>query len=116
MTRTTVAMTKLRGSAAANVLASQAVAHANIRVAVGESVEQTVQRLRRIIHDDRVSVTVLSASEPSPVSATDNAQFAALTAAVGAVFPDAIVVPYIMMAATDSRRFTGICPAVYRFA
>jgi carboxypeptidase PM20D1 len=32
------------------------------------------------------------------------------------VFPEALVTPYIMMGGTDSRRFTGICGAVYRFA
>ena len=45
MTRTTVAITTLEGSSGANVLAATAKANANIRVAVGETVEGTVARL-----------------------------------------------------------------------
>ena len=31
-------------------------------------------------------------------------------------YPDAATVPYVVMAATDSRHFHRFCPAVYRFA
>ncbi len=31
------------------------------------------------------------------------------------LFPEAIVSPYVMMAATDSRFLTGICERVFRF-
>ena len=30
-------------------------------------------------------------------------------------FPEALVAPTLMVAATDSRHYTGLCPAVYRF-
>lgn len=116
LTRTTVAVTQLQGSSAANVLASRATANANVRVTVGDTVEGTVKRLARIIGDPSVSLRVVDGSEPSPVSATDNSQFALLERTITAVFPDAVPVPYVMLAGTDSRRFTGICDAVYRFA
>lgn len=116
LTRTTVAVTQLRGSSAANVLASRATANANIRIAVGDTVEGTVRRLKRIIRDPSVSLRVVEGNEPSPVSATDNDQFALLAKTITAVFPDAAPAPYVMLAGTDSRRFTGICDAVYRFA
>lgn len=116
LTRTTVAITQLQGSSASNVIASRAMANANIRVAVGESVAGTVQRLRRIIADPSVSLRVVEGNEPAPVSATDNAQFALLEQTIADVFPDAVTAPYIMLGGTDSRRFTGICDAVYRFA
>ena len=116
MTRTTVAVTQLRGSKASNVLATRATANANIRIAVGESVESTMARLRTIIRDPRVSLRVVEGNEPAPVSATDNPQFALLEKSIRDTFPDAVPVPYIMLGGTDARRFTGICPAVYRFA
>lgn len=116
LTRTTVVVTQLQGSSASNVLASRATANANIRVAVGESVAGTVKRLERIIADPSVSLRVVEGNEPSPVSPTDNAQFALLEQSIAAVFPDAVTAPYIMLGGTDSRRFTGICDAVYRFA
>ena len=116
LTRTTVVVTQLQGSSASNVIASRATANANIRVAVGETVAGTVQRLERIIADPSVSLRVVEGNEPSPVSATDNVQFGLLERTVAAVFPDAVTAPYIMLGGTDSRRFTGICDAVYRFA
>ncbi|MET4061221.1 carboxypeptidase PM20D1 [Arthrobacter sp. UYP6] len=116
LTRTTVAITQLQGSKASNVIASRATANANIRVAVGESVAGTVKKLERIINDPSVSLRVVEGNEPSPISATDNAQFTLLERSITAVFPDAVTAPYIMLGGTDSRRFTGICDAVYRFA
>lgn len=116
MTRTTVAITTLEGSAGANVLAATARANANIRVAVGESVAGTVRRLHRIIRDPKVELRVVEGNEPSPVSASTGPAWELLEECIGAVYPEAIVTPYIMMGGTDSRRFTGICDAVYRFA
>lgn len=116
MTRTTVAITTLEGSAGANVLAATARANANIRVAVGETVEGTMERLRKIIRDPKVELRVVEGNGPSPVSPHSGAPWELLERCIAGVFPEALVTPYIMMGGTDSRRFTGICGAVYRFA
>ncbi|MGA7205751.1 MAG: M20/M25/M40 family metallo-hydrolase [Specibacter sp.] len=116
MTRTTVAITQLQGSNAANVLASTARANANIRIAVGEDVDGVVERVRHIINDPSVELKVLGGHNPSPISPSDNAQFAVIAGAVAASYPEAVVTPYVQTGATDSRNFTGICPAVYRFS
>jgi carboxypeptidase PM20D1 len=114
--RTTVAATMQTGGTAANVLPSQASATLNLRIALGETVGGTIRRVTRRIADSRVEVTVLEASDPSPESPTDNAQFGLIVAAVKAGYPDAVTVPFVCMAATDSRHFHGFSPAVYRFA
>ncbi len=116
MVRTTVAATMQSGGTAANVLPSQASATLNLRIALGETVESTVKRVRRRVADKLVTVEVLEGDEPSPESSTENAQFALITEAVKVSHPDAATVPYVMMAATDSRRFHRFSPAVYRFA
>lgn len=116
LTRTTVAVTRLQGSKASNVLATRASATANIRIAPGESIGSVLDRLRRTIRDRKVSLRVIEGTEPSPVSSTTNPQFALLEEVIGEIFPDAITAPYIMLGGTDSRRFTTICGAVYRFA
>lgn len=116
MVRTTVAATMQSGGTAANVLPSQASATLNLRVALGETVDATVRRVRRRIADATIEVDVLEGDEPSPESATDNAQFALITEAVAASYPDAVTVPYIMMAASDSRHYHRFCDSVYRFA
>jgi len=86
MTRTTVAITTLEGSAGANVLAATARANANIRVAVGESVEGTVERLRRIIRDPKVELRVVEGNGPSPVSPHSGAQWELLAGCIAGVF------------------------------
>ena len=116
LVRTTVAATMQSGGTAANVLPSQASATLNLRIALGETVPSTVRRVRRRIADPLVEVEVVESSEPSPESPTDNAQFALIADAVKASHPDAATVPYVMMAATDSRHFHRFSPAVYRFA
>jgi carboxypeptidase PM20D1 len=116
LVRTTVAATMQEGGTAANVLPSQASATVNLRIALGETVAGTLRRVRKRIADPLVEVAVLESSEPSPESPTDNAQFALITEAVQASYPDASTVPYVIMAATDSRHFHRFSPAVYRFA
>lgn len=116
MVRTTVAATMQTGGTAANVIPSQASATVNLRIALGETVESATRRVRRRVRDPLVSIDVLEGSEPSPESPTDNAQFALLGRALEDAFPGVRPVPYVMMAATDSRHFHRFSPAVYRFA
>ena len=115
LVRTTVAITELEGSKAANVLATRARAHANIRIALGETVQSTVDRLRRVIDDPEVELQVVSGNDPSPVSRADNDAFALVGAAARSVYPDAVVAPYVMVQASDARHFSQICDSVYRF-
>ncbi|QJW37482.1 M20/M25/M40 family metallo-hydrolase [Cellulosimicrobium protaetiae] len=114
--RTTVAPTMLSGGTAANVLPSQASATVNLRIALGETVAGTVERVRRRVDDPQVEIEVVEGSEPSPESPVDDERFALLAACVGVSHPDALPAPYITMQATDARHFHRFAPAVYRFA
>jgi carboxypeptidase PM20D1 len=116
MTRTTFAVTTLSGSPALNVIASTARAGLNIRIMVGDTVAGVLEHVRRTIADDEVQIEVVEENEPSPVSPIDDDAFRLIESTIAEVFPDAIPAPYVMMAATDSRFFTTICPRVYRFA
>jgi len=115
MVRTTAAVTRLSGSAGSNVLAESATAAVNIRVAVGSSVAEAVAHVQRAVRDDRVSITVEEASEPSPVSPTTGEAWEMLSHTIVDVFPGTIVTPYIQLGASDSRHFTAISDHVYRF-
>jgi len=116
MIRTTAAVTKLSGSAAANVLAEHASATVNIRVAVGSSVDEAIAHVRRAIRDDAVGIEVLERSEPSPVSPANGRAWDLLSRAVDETYPGTVVTPYIQLGASDSRRFTEISDYVYRFS
>jgi carboxypeptidase PM20D1 len=116
MTRTTFATTTLQGSPALNVIASTARAGINVRVMVGDTVADVVDHLRKVIKDEQVHIDVVEEGEASPVSPVDDDAFRLIESTVTELFPDAVPAPYVMMAATDSRHFTAICPRVYRFA
>jgi len=116
LAHTTVAPTMISGGTASNVLPSRASATLNIRIALGETIASATARVTKRIGDDKIKVTVVEGSEPSPESSTSNTQFAAISAAVEASYPGVVTAPYVMMAATDSRHFHTYCDAVYRFA
>src|SRR5690606_17772785 len=96
MVRTTRAVTRLSGSAGDNVIAERATAIVNVRVAVGSSVAEAAEDIRRAIADPAVEVRVLAGSEPSPVSPSAGPAWELLSAAIGETFPEAIVTPYVM--------------------
>lgn len=116
MVRTTIAPTRLAGGTANNVLPPQASAIVNLRLALGETVEGAVRRIRRRIRDREMLVEVIEGNDASPESPSDGPQFALIVDSVRQSHPQAVSVPYVTMAATDSRHFHRFCPATYRFA
>ena len=115
LVRTTMTVTTLSGSPAHNVIASSATAAVNLRILVGDTVASATEHVRKAIADDSITLEVLDANEPSAVSPTDDPAFELLTSTITELFEDAVPTPYVVMAATDSRYFTAICPRVYRF-
>ena len=115
MTRTTQAVTVLEAGHARNALPERATAVINMRVAVGSSIESAVAHVRRAVNDPLVAVELVEGDEPMPVSPTTGQPWEILRATVESVYPHVIVAPYVQNGATDSRSFTRICSAIYRF-
>ena len=115
MTRTTAAVTMLDAGLAQNALAERATATISMRVAVGSSVAEATAHLRRAIADDAVSIEVVDATEPSPISPSTGPAWSLLAATIERTHPGTVVTPYVQTGATDSRRFTVLSPNVYRF-
>jgi carboxypeptidase PM20D1 len=114
MARTTFAITTLHGSPALNVIASSATAGVNIRVMPGDSVDDVLAHVRKVVGDD-IEIDVVERGEASPVSRLGPA-YDLVAETIAAQFPDAVATPYVQAGATDSRHFTRICDHVYRFA
>lgn len=114
--RTTAAVTQLSGALAANALPERAQAVINVRIAAGSSVAAMLAHVRRAVRDPLVRIEVQHPSEPSPFSPTDGPAWQRVSEAISASYPDAIVTPYVMLGATDSRHFTRISTHVYRFS
>lgn len=114
--RTTMAVTQLSGSLAANALAERATAVVNVRIAIGSTVESTRRHIERAIGDPLVRVEVEEANEPARVSTSEGPVWDLLSAAITAAYPTAVVTPYVQTGATDSRRFSPHSRTVYRFS
>ncbi len=115
MVRTTRAVTRLSGSAGDNVIAERATAMVNVRIAIGSSVADAADDIRKAVDDPAVAVRVVYGSEPSPVSRSDGPVWQLLSDAIADTFPGSIITPYVMLQASDSRHFAAISDGVYRF-
>lgn len=114
LTRSTLSVTSLAGTSGEGGVTS-AVAGLTVRVMVGDTVDSTVEHVRKVVHDKQIEVTVTNQYDPSPVSPTDDDAFRLLTATVATVFPDAIAAPFVSWETTDARFFTDLCERIYRF-
>jgi len=115
--QTTLAVTMLESGTAHNVIPNTASATLNLRLAVGDTVDQVVAILQRAIRDDAVAIELLEGYPASPESRTDTEQWRSIADAATAAYPGAVVAPYVMLAASDARHFHRFTPeATYRFA
>ena len=119
LVRTTCAYTMASGADAYNVLPREVAVGVNLRLVGGETVEQVIRRMEKAIGDSNVrlcQVEGVKAEEASAVSKTDDAAWARLDTAIRQTYPDALVAPYLMVAATDSRHYCPVSEHVYRFS
>ena len=117
MLRTTTALTIVRAGNKDNVLPGRAEAAVNFRILPGDSLASVEAHIRKTIGNDEISIKAYPGnSEPSPVSPMDSAGYRTIAQTVRQTFPDAIVAPGLMIAATDSRHLAIVSDAVYRFS
>lgn len=114
--RTTMAVTRVNGSEANNVIASQARANVNVRLAVDDDLEQLRRRIEDLVSPFGVQIESMRGSNPPPISRTDHEPWRQLLRVLRHWEPELHPVPYVQNGGTDSRHFTAICDAVYRFA
>lgn len=114
--RTTVAFTQMEGSSARNVIPPEATMVSNMRLNPADSVESALAYLRKTVKDDKVEITALEFSEPSPISETNCPAWDKVTASVAETWRGCIVSPYLMVQCSDSRHYGEISNHVYRFS
>lgn len=116
MMRTTTAMTMLNAGVKENVLPGRAEAVVNFRILPGDTQASVLAAVTRIIADEAIEVAPLGTGfDPSRLSTSGSESFNLIERTVREVFPDAIVAPGLMLAASDARHFDGISEASYRF-
>ena len=116
MMRTTTALTVVNAGNKENVLPGQAEAIVNFRILPGDSIASVAAHVQRVVADDHIEVKPLGvAFEPSKLATSAAAPFKLIERAVREVFPNALVAPSLMLAASDARHFDDISDHSYRF-
>lgn len=118
MIRTTMAPTIIDGGVKANVLPTRAMAKINFRILPGDTRESVKQYVEEVVDDERVMVsssTEESGQDPSPVSPTETFGFRTIEKSIRQVFPEVVVAPALVIAATDSRYYQIVSDQIYRF-
>ena len=116
MIRTTTAATIFNSGIKDNVIPQKARAVVNFRILPGETPQTVKQYVQKIIDDPRIELRILGFNkEPSPISNTRCQAFNVLCKSIKQHSPEALIVPYLVMGATDARYFYQLTDNVYRY-
>jgi len=118
MLRTTVAMTQLEGSAADNVLPSEVRAVINLRLLSPWTVENAIEFIKKAVYDERVRIGVHGLGT-GPVAASHDYRrsgWQEIRAALAEAWPNIPMLPFIMVATTDSRHYKDLADNIIRFS
>lgn len=116
MVTSTLAVTKMQGSDAYNVLPPKAKAGANLRLLEGDTIEDAIAHMNKVMKDDAIEVQFVSGGNASNTSRTDCSEFALITQTIRQTWEGVVPSPYLMMACSDSRHYSRISDRVYRFS
>ncbi|MBA3771320.1 MAG: M20 family peptidase [Ramlibacter sp.] len=117
MMRTTTALTVMKAGNAENVIPGLAEATVNFRLLPGDTIAAVTEHVKKKAGSERFELMALpGAAEASAVSPTQSSSYQLINRTVRSLFPDVVVAPGLMIAATDSRHFTSLSDHVYRFS
>ena len=105
MMRDTVAPTMLQAGVRLNVVPSEARANLNVRLLPGDSINDVVADLKKIVNDPQIRFEVVqNGGTPSPPSSVDSPLYKTIQQASEKEFPGIVTMPYMSTGATDSAQ------------
>jgi carboxypeptidase PM20D1 len=113
--RTTTALTMFNAGVKENVVPQRAEARVNFRLLPGETPESVVAHVREVIDDPLVEISYENWDGLPPPAEYPGGGYAIIKAAIASVYPEAVVVPSILMATTDTRHYIDLVDNQYRF-
>ncbi|WP_047307999.1 M20 family peptidase [Rhodopseudomonas palustris] len=117
MVQTTTALTVFNAGDKDNVLPGVAEASVNFRLLPGDTQTSVTDHVRSVVANDKIAIQGFDGNfDPPPVTGTKSASYQALNRTIREVFPDVIVAPGLMIAATDSRHYAQVADNIFRFS
>ena len=118
MIRTVTSVTMFNAGVKHNVIPPYAEAVVNHRIHPSQTVEEVLAYDRSLIGDSRVNMEIISSMEPHPTAGYGEGHFGyqVMKTSIGQIWPEALVVPGIMVGNTDTRFYLNFTCNVYRFA
>jgi len=115
--RTTTALTIFNAGDKDNVLPGNAEAVVNFRLLPGDTQASVTEHVRKVIGNEKIEIKPYPGNtDPPPVTGIASDSYRALNTTIREVFPDALVAPGLMVAATDSRHYAGVTDNIFRFS
>src|ERR1700712_5152884 len=112
--RTTTALTIFNAGDKDNVLPGNASATVNFRLIPGDTQASVIEHVRRTIGNDRISIQPFPGNiDPPAVTTTSSDSYQMLGRPIREIFPDVIVAPGLMVAATDSRHYANVTDNIF---
>lgn len=117
MIRTTTALTIFNAGNQDNVLPGRVDATVNFRLLPGETEASVIDHVKRTAANDRIEIEPRGGNtSPPPVTSTASPSYRALNTTIREIFPDVVVAPGLMVAATDSRHLADVTDNIFRFS
>ncbi|XP_063218982.1 N-fatty-acyl-amino acid synthase/hydrolase PM20D1.1-like isoform X2 [Bacillus rossius redtenbacheri] len=115
--RTTTAITMFNAGIKSNVVPPSAKAIINHRIHPSQKVDDVMAYDRKVIDDARIKIRLKISREAHPISpfGPDSVPYQVVAASIRHVYPDAIVVPAVFIANTDTRWYLSFTSYLYRF-
>lgn len=116
LTRTTTAITMLKGSDGNNVLAPVVEVVVNFRILPGETSADVLAHLQKACEGFEVSIDAPRIPvEPSRLSPDTGRAYHIIGEAVQQLYPGTLVTPYLTIGATDCKHMGQLSDRIYRF-
>jgi carboxypeptidase PM20D1 len=118
MIRNTVSVTMMAAGTKTNVIPSRVEAELDIRILPGVDPDEFVDGLKQQLADEDISVEITTKHRATE-SPMDSSSCSLIKTIIAEHFPDALVVPSLLMGVSDSRFFRdrgiscyGVCPVL----
>jgi carboxypeptidase PM20D1 len=116
--QTTHAASVFHAGVKANVLPARAEAVVNFRILPGETAQEVLDHVHKVVDDPTIRIEPVSRVQqaPAPVADVTSQSYHLLAQTIRQCFPNAVVAPALVTGATDSRHYQDLADAVYRFS